>query len=209
MIAKLQYISKGVTPQEHLENIQKACASGVEWIQLQLEHVKKKDVLETAKKAREITGHFQTRLIIKDYYKIAAEIKADGVYFENLNDYSKSLRKDLASWQIVGAQAHTLDDCQKLLNKEVDYIALGPFRSAEKELGEKGLLAILSELKTDMPIIAKGGIKLNDVLDIVITGVYGIAVSKEITHDFNKISKFKELINGGAMQEQRWEPRKD
>jgi len=67
-------------------------------------------------------------------------------------------------------------------------------------------LTILEELKTDTPIIAIGGITQNDVLDIMITGVYGIAVSGEITRDFNSISKLKEIINGRPAQEQRWEP---
>lgn len=215
MISKLHYISQGVTPEEHLENIQKACASGVELVQLRLKNVGKKTVLETAKKAKEITGHFQTRLIITDYYKVAAAIKADGVYLEQSDICPTVVRKELASWQIIGGAANTLQGCQALIDKKVDYIGLGPFRLTETEgkpspvLGEKGCLEIVEALKTDVPIIAIGGITLNDVLDIMITGVHGIAVSEEVTRNFNSILKFKELISGGAAQEQRWEPGTD
>ena len=212
MISKLHYISQGATPEEHLENIQKACASGAELVQLRLKDVDEKDVLETAKKAREITGHFQTRLIINDYYKVAVEVKADGVHLGKSDACPTVAREALASWQIIGGTANTLEDCQALIDKKVDYIGLGPFRFTKTKdklgpvLGENGYLTILEELKTDTPIIAIGGITLNDVLDIMITGVYGIAVSGEITRDFNSISKFKEIINGGPAQEQRWEP---
>lgn len=212
MISKLQYISQGETPQEHLNNIQSACASGIESVQLNLTNLDDKTVLETAKKAKEITDHFQTRLIINTYYKIAVEIKADGVHLENLDSCPIIIRKELASWQIIGGTANALEDCQALINKKVDYIALGPFRSTDAKedltnvLGEKGYVSILSELKTETPIIALGGITLNDVLDIMISGAYGIAVSGEITREFNSISKFKETINGGRAQEQRWEP---
>ena len=57
---KLHYISQGETPQEHLENIQKACAAGAELVQLRLKKCDPKTILETAKEAREITNHFQT-----------------------------------------------------------------------------------------------------------------------------------------------------
>ena len=36
MIPKLHYISQGNTPKEHLDNIQKACTSGIELVQLSL-----------------------------------------------------------------------------------------------------------------------------------------------------------------------------
>lgn len=212
MISKLHYISQGDTPKEHLENIHRACASGAELVQLRLKDVNKKVVLETAKKAREITGHFQTRLIINDYYKIAAEIKADGVHLGKSDTCPTIARKELASWQIIGGTANTLEDCQTLIEKKVDYIGLGPFRFTKTKdnlspvLGENGYLSILKELKTDTPIIAIGGITQKDILDIMIAGVYGIAVSGEITRDFNSISKFKEIINGGPVQEQRWQP---
>jgi len=214
MISKLHYISQGATPEEHLENIQKACASGVELVQLRLKNVDEATVLETAKKAKEITGHFQTRLMINDHYKIAAEVKADGVHLGKSDTCPTVARKELASWQIIGGTANTLEDCQTLIDKKVDYIGLGPFRFTNTKdnlgpvLGEKGYLTILEELKTDTPVIAIGGITLNDVLDIMITGVYGIAISGGITRDFNSISRFKELINGPT-QEQRWEPGKD
>ena len=47
MISKLHYISQGTTPEEHLENIQKACASGAELVQLRLKNVDEATVLET------------------------------------------------------------------------------------------------------------------------------------------------------------------
>lgn len=212
MIPKLHYISQGATPEEHLENIQRACTSGAELVQLRLKDVSAKKILKAAQKAREITEHFQTRLIINDYYKVAAEVKADGVHLGKSDTCPTVARKTLASWQIIGGTANTLEDCQTLIDKKVNYIGLGPFRFTKTKdnlspvLGEQGYLTILEELKTDIPIIAIGGITKNDVLDIMITGVYGIAVSGEITRDFNSISKFKEIINGGPTQEQRWEP---
>ena len=214
MIPKLHYISQGINAQEHLNNIQAACTSGVELVQLRLKQFDTKTVLETAKKAREITERFQTRLMINDFYKIAREVKADGVHIEQLNSCPKIVRKELASWQIIGRNASTIEECKKLIEKKVDYIELGPFRlnnlknNSNNALGEKGFSTILSALKSNIPIIATGGITLNDILDVMITGVYGIAVSEEITRNFNSIPKFKEIISGEKVQEQTWKPNK-
>jgi thiamine-phosphate pyrophosphorylase len=97
-INKLHYISQGNTPKEHLENIQKACQSGAELVQLRLKNLSDKKVLKTALEAREITSHFQTRLIINDHYKIAKEIKADGVHLGKADTCPTIARNYLYSW---------------------------------------------------------------------------------------------------------------
>ena len=92
----------------------------------------------------------------------------------------------------------------------MDYIGLGPFRFTKTKenlspvLGINGYLAILEELKSQVPVIAIGGIVLEDVTELMKTGVHGIAVSGEITRNFNSISEFKKMINGGPLDEQRW-----
>ena len=77
MIPKLHYISQGNSINEHLDNIQKACAAGIELVLLDLQNYSEKKVLKLAKQVRETTAHYQTRLIIANHYKIAKEIKAD------------------------------------------------------------------------------------------------------------------------------------
>ncbi len=52
-ISKLHYISQGTTPAEHLENIQQACVSGAELVQLRLKNISESVLLETAKKYTE------------------------------------------------------------------------------------------------------------------------------------------------------------
>ncbi|RKR13295.1 thiamine-phosphate diphosphorylase [Maribacter vaceletii] len=209
IIPKLHYISQGESPQEHLNNIQKACTSGAELVQLRLKNVSEKKILKIAMKAREITGHFQTRLIINDYYKIAKEVKADGVHLGKKDTCPIEARKSLESWQIIGGTANTLQDCEALVTKGIDYIGLGPYRyTTTKEnlspvLGILGYQAILDELKADTPIIAIGGIVTEDVSEILKTGISGIAVSGEITRDFNKIGEFHNLLNTGSALEQR------
>jgi len=207
MIPKLHYISKGNTSKEHLENIQKACSSGIELVQLDMKHISKKSHLKLAEDAKAITSHFQTRLIITSNYKVAVAMKADGVYLEN-NDASPAVaREHLYAWQTIGATAHTLQDCEKMITKEIDYIGLGPFRTStsndDKALGVNGFIAIADALATETPLIGFGGITTNDVDDILKSGISGIAVSNAITADFNSIKTFNHMLKASATEEQR------
>lgn len=208
---KLHYISQGATPEEHLDNIQQACTSGAELVQLRLKNETQATVLVIAKKAREITGHYQTRLIINDNYKVAKEVKADGVHLGKTDTCPIIARKHLEKWQIIGGTANTLEDCKTLISKKVDYIGLGPFRFTTTKdklspvLGIDGYNDIIQKLETKIPIIAIGGIEIEDILDIMMTRVDGIAMSGAITRDFKAIPKIYDFLKGESKQEQRWD----
>ena len=209
MIPKLHYISQGNSPKEHLENIQKACTSGAELVQLNLNNISEKKYLKFAKEAREITSHFQTRLILKNHFKIAKEVKADGVHIENTSFCATTALEYLYKWQIIGGTANTLGDCEMLINKKVDYIILCPFRASDNEeiesttLGLNGFSLIFDALKTKTPIIGLGSIASNDVKAILETGISGVAVSDEITCNFDSIQLFHKLLSTSSINEQR------
>tara|TARA_R110002020_G_scaffold383230_5_gene593889 strand:- start:1781 stop:2497 length:717 start_codon:yes stop_codon:yes gene_type:complete len=210
IISKLHYISQGNSPDEHLLNIQNACTAGIELVLLGFNDASEKEIEELAKEARKITSHFQTRLMIDDHYALAKEIKADGVYLTTTTLSPTFVREQLYSWQIVGATANTIQECEKLLADEVDYISLDPFKIEESDteiansvLGLNGYTLITEALNTETPIVAFGAITTDDVKDLLETGISGIAVSTEITRNFNTIRTFNELLNASVTQEQR------
>ena len=200
MIPKLHYISQGSSPDKHLENIRKACESGAKLVQLRLKNLDETILLKTAEKAREITNTYQTRLIINDHYKIAKSVNADGVHLGKTDAHLEKARAHLYDWQIIGGTANTLADCQMLIDKNVDYIGLGPFRFTPTKanlspiLGLEGYSSILQVLQTQTPIIAIGGITLHDVSMLLKAGIYGIAASGALTSDFHKIELFNKLL---------------
>ena len=209
IIPKLHYKPQGESPKELLENMQKACTSGIELVQLGLKNVSEKKFLKIAEEAREITSHFQTRLLIENQYKIAKAIKADGVVLEKTATSPTIARKFLYSWQMIGGTANTLQEAETLVTKEVDYIMLGPFRTTTNNdnsntaLGVNGYTLLVEALKTQIPIIAFGGITTADVTELLETGISGIAVSEEINRNFDNIKLFHQLLNASSTQEQR------
>ena len=208
VISKLHYISQGNTAEEQIENIQKACSAGAELVQLNFKNVSDEIFLKLAREAREITAHFQTRLIINAHYKIAKEVKADGVHLEKTDTCPTIARIHVYTWQIIGGTANTVQDCETLLEKQVDYISLSPFRAIDKNntspvLGLNGYKEITEALKSETPIIGFGGITTEDVKGILETGVSGVAVSEEITKNFDIIKTFNQLLNASSTEEKR------
>ncbi|WP_159023392.1 thiamine phosphate synthase [Formosa sp. L2A11] len=208
MISKLQYITQGATAEQHLEYVQAACSAGADWIQLRMKNFDEAIVLKTAERAREITMHFQTRLIINDYYKIAKTVNADGVHLGKNDGCPLEVRDYLGKWFTIGGTANTLEDCKNLISKNVDYIGLGPFRFTTTKsnlgpvIGASGYKIIVEALQTETPLIAVGGITYNDLPELINTGIYGVAVSTSISKDFNTISAFNKILNGPSTQEQ-------
>jgi thiamine-phosphate pyrophosphorylase len=111
MIPKLHYIAQGNSGKELLENIQKACTSGIELVQLGIADISEKKFLKIAAEAREITAHYQTRLLIENQFKIAKDIKADGVVLSNKDISPTEVQKQLYTWQMTGEEwIHRLFD---------------------------------------------------------------------------------------------------
>ncbi|WP_456868010.1 thiamine phosphate synthase [Galbibacter sp. BG1] len=212
-IDTIQYISQGNTPTIHLQNIQKVCECGGRWIQLRLKNKTPKEVLETAIKAKEICQQYSAKLIINDHVEVANVVNADGVHLGKEDMCPQVARKILGKEKIIGGTANTSQDIEKLIKKGVDYIGLGPFRHTNTKeklspiLGIKGYKNIFFELnkKTKTtPIIAIGGIVKEDIEELKLAGIYGVAMSgyltseiREIkTHDLTKrLDVIKEILN--------------
>ena len=148
-------------------------------------------------------------MIIYNDYKIARAVKADGVHLETADTASMKARIHLYTWQIIGGTANTIQDCKTLINTQVDYITLGPFRAIDTEgkvnttLGLKGYTAIVEALNTKTPIIGRGSITTKDISEILNTGISGVAVADEITQNFDIVKTFNQLLSASSTEEKR------
>ena len=187
---ELQYISQGNSPEQHLRHIEQVCEAGGRWIQLRLKEVDMATYLTTALQCREICNRHDAIMIVNDNVSVAKAVLADGVHLglEDMNPVEA--RKILGDQYIIGGTANTLLDCKNHIKDKVDYIGLGPYRHTRTKkklspiLGIGGYQKILSEVKkqnSKTPIIAIGGIELEDIQLLKTTGIAGVAVSGMLT----------------------------
>ncbi|MFT7614118.1 MAG: thiamine-phosphate pyrophosphorylase [Parvicellaceae bacterium] len=196
MTETLQYITQDHPIWSHSELAEKACSHGVKWVQLRMKNVTQKKLLLEGLAIRKICSSYGATFILNDEVDLVKEVKADGVHV-GLNDMSVAdARAILGHEKIIGATANTFEDVITHQKAGVDYVGLGPFRhtSTKKVLspiiGLEGYKEILSQLRlngNEVPIVAIGGIEIEDFGDIFNLGIDGIAVSGLITRAFEKI----------------------
>lgn len=203
IVHRFHYLTQDLHDITHQELAQIACENGIRWLQLRVKNKPFEEWLQIAHEVRQICNSFQTTLIINDNVEIARAADAEGVHLGK-NDMSVAeARAILGKDKIIGGTANTIEDIEHLQNAGVDYIGLGPYRFTETKknlnsiLGLQGYSAILQFYNSTIPVIAIGGIQLEDVQILMNTGVYGIAVSSAINLAENKakvISSFLELL---------------
>ena len=120
---------------------------------------------------------------------MAQEIGADGVHLGQADMPPAEARDMLGARFIVGGTANTFADVQRLVAAGVDYVGLGPFRfTSTKEklspiLGLAGYTETMRQCRAaglTVPVVGIGGIALEDVGELLATGLHGVAVSGAI-----------------------------
>ncbi len=204
MISRLHYITQEVDGVSHDQLAELACEGGADWVQLRVKNKSYNEWLEIALKTETVCRKHHTKIIINDNVKLAKAIRADGVHLGKEDMSPIEARELLGKGFIIGGTANTFEDIERLAASGVDYIGLGPFRfTSTKEnlspvLGLGGYEQIIkkcNEKGITVPIIAIGGIKVEDVKTIMDKGVYGIAVSSAINLSEHKGETTKRFLN--------------
>lgn len=195
MFSKLQYISQGESIYKQIRNIQHALDQGCDWIQLRFKTDNEKQLLDVAEAVKLLCDTYSATFIINDNPYLCQQVDADGVHL-GLTDMNVSeARNILGEYKIIGGTANTYEDILLRFEENCDYIGLGPYKFTTTKqnlsplLGLEGYHNILQKLKEEsihIPIYAIGGIQIEDVENLMKTGIHGIAVSGMITNQIQK-----------------------
>lgn len=207
MSDKLQYISQGKTAEIQFSNIQKVVDAGCQWIQLRWKNATEKEFLTLGEKVKQYCENYQATFIVNDYCHWANRLDADGVHLGLDDTTINEARLILGENKIIGGTANTFEDVLLRIEQKCDYIGLGPYRfTSTKEkispvLGLDGYQSIIEKLNAQSKktqLYAIGGIGLDDISEILKTGVHGIAVSGLLTNNLelkSTIQNINKLLN--------------
>ena len=182
----LQFITH---PSEHYsiaEEAQMAIEGGCRWIQLRIKDASDDEVRQVAMEIIPMCRETETFLIIDDRVELVNELKVSGVHLGKNDMDPLEAREILGPHAIIGITANTAEDIIRYKGKDVDYVGLGPFRHTTTKknlspvLGIEGYASVVSQVRqagVELPIVAIGGITIDDIDAIMATGVNGIAVS--------------------------------
>lgn len=202
-ISKFQYLTQDLPDISHQELTEIACKNGLRWVQLRVKNKPVDEWLQIAREVKQICDRFGTTLILNDNAEIAKAIDASGVHLGKTDMSVSEARLMLGHNKVIGGTANSREDVLRLVQQGADYIGLGPYKFTNTKknlspvLGIEGYASILKSLHLELtiPIIAIGGIQVEDVTPLLHTGIYGIAVSSAINLSDDKEKSIATFLN--------------
>ena len=164
----------------------------VSYFQLRLKKETNKNKLIIGKKIQKICNKFKVKFLINDDPKLAKKLGADGCHLGQKDMNILNARKILKN-KIIGITCHnSINLAKKAIKAGADYLAFGAFYSSKtKKIKYKASLKILKSTKkiTALPIVAIGGINLNNYKKLLLNKANFLAISGYIWNN----KKYKPL----------------
>ncbi|MBQ6471233.1 MAG: thiamine phosphate synthase [Victivallales bacterium] len=178
-----------VTDRSHLNGrdflaiLEQALDGGVTMIQLREKTASSREFYELARQVRELTRRRNVPLWIDDRLDIALAVHADGVHLGQKDLPASAARRLLPSEMLMGVTAATVELAQQAERDGADLIGSGAvFPTSTKNDTRPLPLETLAAIKAAVriPVVAIGGIGLDNLHLPLSTGVDGVAVVSAI-----------------------------
>ena len=168
----------------------------VKYFQIRLKKYSDSKIIRISKKVKALTKKYKVKLIINDSPVLAKKINADGCHLGQSDASIKDSKNLLKKEKIIGITCH---GSKKLIlnaiKEKPSYIALGSFFKSRlkpnAKRAQKNLVKWCRQ-RTDLPIVAIGGINNKNYKSLVKFGVNYLAISSYIWN--NPRLKPKEAI---------------
>jgi len=172
----------------------------VSFFQLRLKKETYKNKIYVGKKIKKICKKYKVKFLINDDPTLTKKLNADGCHLGQKDMDIQKARKILKN-KIIGITCHnSINLANKAIKDGADYLAFGAFYSSKtKKVKYKTNIKILDLAKkiTNIPIVAIGGIKLNNYKKLLLNKANFLAISDYIWNN----KKYKPLE---AIKKLRW-----
>lgn len=178
--------------------IEDAIKGGASIIQLREKEISYDEFLLLARDAKIVCRKYNVPLIINDNLDIMLKVDADGIHVGQSDIDPKIVRKLIGNDKILGVSVSNLDEAKKAVNSGANYLGVGAIFPTNTK--DDANIVSIEELRNisfniDVPVIAIGGIHLNNIYKLKNTGIKGIATISEIFKSDNIIDATKKLKN--------------
>ena len=186
------------------EEVQMALEGGCKWIQLRMKDASDEEFRQTALEIIPLCKENEAFLVFDDRVELAMEMGVHGVHLGKNDMDPLQAREIMGAEAIIGVTANTADDIVRLKGWDVDYVGLGPYRYTTTKknlsplLGTDGYRDVVNKVREAdvlLPIVAIGGISIEDIPAIMSTGVNGIAVSGSIINAPDPVDYTRRILS--------------
>ncbi len=168
--------------------LKRLTALGVGTVQLRAKNLGDADALALVREALAITRGTKTRLVVNDYWRAAIDAKADHLHLGQEDLADADIAAIRRAGLTLGLSTHDDAELGNALKHKPDYVALGPiFPTTLKAMrfGPQGIARVTEWKKRvgTTPLVAIGGIKLEQATEIFAAGADSIAVVSDVTQN--------------------------
>jgi thiamine-phosphate pyrophosphorylase len=178
----------------HLEQCKRLVEGGAEIIQLREKYASPRQFYEVARDVLALAEERNVRIIINDRADIAYVLKAGGVHLGQDDLPPAAARRLLGKKAVIGFSTHSVEQAAAAVKLPIDYLAIGPvFATRTKKNPEQtvGLetVKLVREAIGDFPLVAIGGITLENAGQVFNAGADSVAVIGDLLSDADKIAE--------------------
>jgi thiamine-phosphate pyrophosphorylase len=176
--------------------------AGARIIQVRNKKGSARELLEQVERILSFAPH-GAEIIVNDRVDVALIAGAGGVHLGQDDVPPVEARRILGLDRMIGFSTHNLEQAMQAERLPVDYVAVGPiFLTATKEkpdpvVGLENLSAICQAIRK--PVIAIGGIKLENAEDVMKAGATSVAVISDVLSApdvASRVQSWIERLNG-------------
>lgn len=183
--------------EKFLKTIEEGIKGGVTVVQIREKTADTLNFYNLALKVKKITEKYNVPLIINDRVDVALAIDADGVHVGQSDMPCDVTRKLIGEDKILGVSAATVTEARKAQKDGADYIGSGAvFPTQTKKdadtVTRKELKKIVESV--DIPVVAIGGISLDNAHELNGTGIAGLSVVSAIMSSDDPKKSSEELL---------------
>src|ERR1700681_3721014 len=183
--------------------VARLAALGVGTVQLRAKNLDDSGALQLVSDALAVTRDTNTKLVVNDYWRAAVVAGAKHLHLgqEDLADADLKAIRDAGL--TLGISTHDDAELETALRADPDYIALGPiFPTTLKSMrfAPQGIAKITEWKKRigDIPLVAIGGIKLEQAPEIFAAGADSIAVVSDVTQNADPDARVRAWLGMNA-----------
>ncbi len=170
-----------------LEVMEAALRGGADIVQLRDKMSPKRELIEKAKRLKELTAKYGVPLIVNDHPDVALAADADGVHLGQDDLPIKAARELLGSRRIIGISTHRIEQARAAERAGADYIGVGPVYPTGTKPGRQAVTtAYVAQAAAEIgiPFVAIGGITETNAEEVLRAGARRLcAVSAIVGHD--------------------------
>ncbi len=170
------WLKPGETLAEVVETLLKA---GVTCVQLREKEAEDALILQEAQELKELCHRYGVPFLVNDRPDLAQAVGADGVHVGQEDTGLVEARNLLGANALLGGSAHTVEEALAAQAAGADYLGCGAvFGSGTKHNVSQMSLETLTAIcqAVDIPVVAIGGVSLDNLPLLAGTGIAGVAV---------------------------------